>query len=88
MLQYTPAAFVFHYTNRGIGCASATLVQGSADRNLGRVCHWSSHRFFLELFRCPIGDPNITFAGAPDLRVRNAIEVEGRGEISLDDEEA
>jgi hypothetical protein len=86
MLKFTPAAFVFHYTTAGIGCASATLVQGSADRNLGRVCHWGSHRFFLELFRCPIGDPRITIGMVDDIRVRNAIKVEGSGEISLDDD--
>lgn len=86
MLRFTPAAFVFHYTASGIGCASATLVQGSADRNLGRVCLWSSHRFFLELFRCPIGDPRMTIDMMDDLRVRNAIALEARGELVLDDE--
>ncbi len=85
MLQFTPAAFVFHYTKTGIACASATLVQGSADRNLNRVCHWSSHRFFLELFRCPIGDPRMTIAMVDDLRVLNAIKIEGTGDLTLDD---
>lgn len=92
MLRITPAAFVFHYTKQGIFCGSATLVAGTTDKNLGRLCKWSSRRFFTELFRCPIGDPRVTIAlaavspTAEPPPVLHAIELEGKGDLDVDDE--
>jgi hypothetical protein len=84
MLSYSPAAFVFYYGKDTISCASATLVAGTTERNLARVCHWSAHRFFLELFRCPIGDPRMTSATAADLQIPLAIEIQGVGAQPLE----
>lgn len=82
MLEITPAAFIFDYAKGNIRCASATKIAGSANRDLYAACNWTSYRFFLELFRCPIGDPRITSAKAADLPVPIILNLAGRGELT------
>jgi hypothetical protein len=59
MLEFTPAAFVFDYMPTSMRVGSASRIIGTRNRHLRTVCSWTSYRFFLELFRCPIGDPRI-----------------------------
>ena len=69
MLSITPAAFVLNYGTDGIRCGAATRVAGATTVfSVRYLCNWTTYRFFLELFRCPIGDPRITstkFANLP-----------------------
>lgn len=81
MLAITPAAFVFNYTVNEMRCASAAKVSGMISRALHENCDWTSYRFFLELFRCPIGDPKITSAVFDDLQIPNGIELVGEGDL-------
>lgn len=80
MLAVTPSSFVFDYTTSGMRCASATKIAGSSNPDLHAACNWTSYRFFLELFRCPVGDSNITSAKAADLPVPIVLELKGEGE--------
>jgi len=70
MLLHTAASFVFVYSTYGLRAASATAVAGSQSRDLNDQSPWTSYRFFLELFRCPIGDPYIVTPYPEDLRPR------------------
>lgn len=81
MLEVSPAAFVFDYAKGDMRCASATKIAGSTNHDLYAACNWTAYRFFLELFRCPIGDPRITSAKAADLPVPIVLNLEGRGEL-------
>lgn len=84
MLTITPAAFVFNYTNNGIKCGAATRVAGARIViDLNHLCSWTSYRFFLELFRCPIGDPRITSANVEALPVPYVLKLDLGGEISI-----
>jgi hypothetical protein len=67
MLAITPAAFVFDYAQGSMRCGSASRIRGSARVDLYHICGWTPYRFFLEFFRCPIGDPRITSGRVPDL---------------------
>jgi hypothetical protein len=69
MLNITPAAFVFDYGPNEVRCGSALKIAGSTGPNLRRECIWTSYRFFLEFFRCPVGDRAITSARFDDLVV-------------------
>lgn len=82
MLAVSPAAFVFDYAKGDMRCASATKIAGSANRDLYAACNWTAYRFFLELFRCPIGDPKITSAKVADLSVPTVIKLEGTGDLT------
>ena len=82
MLAVTPSSFVFDYAKGRMRCGSATKVAGSRNMNLYSACDWTSYRFFLELFRCPVGDPNITSAKAIDLPVPTVLELKGVGELT------
>ena len=75
MLNTTPSAFIFNYTQREIRCASATKIMGTSNRSLYDECNWTSYRFFLELFRCPIGDPKLTSGFVADLPKPAANEI-------------
>lgn len=75
MLKHTPAAFVFVYSNTGMRCGSASAIAGSHNRDLNDQSAWTSYRFFLELFRCPIGDPNIVTPYPEDLRVKTTVKM-------------
>jgi hypothetical protein len=78
MLEHTPAAFVFVYSNTGLRCGSASAIVGSVDRDLYEQSVWTSYRFFLELFRCPIGDPNIVSPYPADLRPKTTVRMTAR----------
>lgn len=69
MLAVTPAAFVFDYALGQMRCASATKIAGSKNKVLFEACNMTPYRFFYDLFRCPIGDKNITSALYSDLKV-------------------
>lgn len=75
MLAYTPASFVFDYAKGEMRCAPATRVAGTITRRLYEECPWTSYRFFLELFRCPVGDPRITSALVKDLPIPLALNI-------------
>ncbi|MDW9391404.1 hypothetical protein GOA67_10820 [Sinorhizobium meliloti] len=82
MLAVTPAAFVFDYAKGEMRCASATKIAGSTNNDLHAACNWTAYRFFLELFRCPIGDPRITSAKAADLPVPIVLKLTGTGDLT------
>ena len=75
MLDITAASFVFDYAKVGMRCAPAALVIDSDMRELYSQCAWTPYRFFLELFRSPIGDPKITSAKVRDLVVPDKLEL-------------
>jgi hypothetical protein len=81
MLSHTASAFVFTYARGSMRCGSATRFVGSSDRQIYRRCTWTSYRFFLELFRCPIGDPQISSRKVDDLPVPNIIYLKADGEL-------
>lgn len=81
MLEITPASFVLNYSRSEVRCASSSKISGSTERDLHANCDWTSYRFFLELFRCPIGDPRITSAVAADLPAKNVLSIKGKGEL-------
>jgi hypothetical protein len=90
MLRVTPAAFVFHYSEKGIRCGAASRVAGATDVfSIAYLCGWSAYRFFLELFRCPIGDPRISSANVASLPepedIPFAIELSFKGEPAIDE---
>lgn len=62
MLSISPASFVLNYTTTEMRCAPALRIAGSTNRNIHPDLIWTSYRFFLEFFRCPIGDSRITSA--------------------------
>jgi hypothetical protein len=82
MLAVTPAAFVFDYAKGEMRCASTTKINGSTNNDLHAACNWTAYRFFLELFRCPIGDPRITSAKAADLPVPIVLKLAGTGDLT------
>ena len=81
MTRYSPASFVFSYDPQGLRVAPATKISGSNDSDLYGQSDWTAYRFFLELFRCPIGDPRITSANVDDLRPRYAFSIKGEGRL-------
>lgn len=84
MLAHTPAAFVFNYTRHEMRCGSALRFAGSTDRRIHQQCVWTSYRFFLELFRCMVGDPRVSSARVSDLPVPYVIHLVARGDILTD----
>lgn len=89
MLRVTPAAFVFHYSERGIRCGAASRIAGATNAySIAYLCGWSFYRFFLELFRCPIGDPRISSANVAGLPepddIPFAMELAFRGQLAID----
>lgn len=84
MLSITPAAFVFNYSTHGMRCGSASKIFGSKNRDLYDACCWTSYRFFLELFRSPIGDPRLTSALVSDLPVPIVLKLFGQGDLMRD----
>lgn len=77
MLDITSASFVFNYTKSGMRCASANKISGSSSRVLNDSCDLTSYRFFLDLFKCTIGDRNITSALYDDLKIPRGIAIAG-----------
>ena len=80
MLTVTPSAFVFDYARGSMRCAAASRIAGTTNRVLYEECNWTSYRFFLELFRCPIGDPRLTSARVRDLPVPIVLEIKATGD--------
>ena len=89
MLAVTAAAFVFNYSESGFRCGAATRVAGATNAfSIPYLCGWTPYRFFLELFRCPIGDPRISsasVAGLPEPGIPFMIDVSLRGELAIDE---
>jgi hypothetical protein len=84
MLRVTASSFVFNYSVNGIRCGAATRVMGAREpAGLRYLCGWTSYRFFLEFFRCPIGDPKITSANVADLPVPFALQLSLSGDLDL-----
>ena len=84
MLNVTASSFVFNYGKNGIRCGAATRVAGArGPTSLRYLCGWTAYRFFLELFRCPIGDPKITSARIDDLPVPFALQLSFSGDLDL-----
>jgi hypothetical protein len=88
MLEVTPAAFVLNYSERGFRCGAATRVAGATTAfSIAYLCGWTPYRFFLELFRCPIGDPRISsarVAGLPEPGIPFMIDLSLSGELAID----
>jgi hypothetical protein len=84
MLSITPSAFVFSYSKEGIRCGAASrIVRAKSHASLRYLCGWTSYRFFLELFRCPIGNPRISGAKLDDIPVPFALELAFSGDLEL-----
>jgi hypothetical protein len=81
MLNITPAAFVFDYGPNEVRCGSALKIAGSTGPNLRREYTWTSYRFFLEFFRCPVGDRTITSASFDDLVVTHGLRMRAEGDV-------
>ncbi|MBB6179836.1 hypothetical protein [Pseudorhizobium flavum] len=81
MLSHSPSAFVMSYSTTGFRTGSATRFSGTQSRDIHRVCTWTSYRFFLELFRCPVGDPRITSGRVKELPVPNVIHLAAEGRL-------
>lgn len=60
MLDVTPESYVFCYDRNTTRVGSATKIAGAAGRELYQECGWTAYRFYLEFFRCPVGDPKLT----------------------------
>lgn len=82
MLTHTPSSFVMSYSTKGFRAGSATRFTGTQNRDIHRVCTWTTYRFFLELFRCPIGDPRIISGRVKELPVPHVIHLTAEGELT------
>lgn len=82
MLRHTPSAFVMSYSSKGFRAGSATRFTGTQNRDIHRVCTWTTYRYFLELFRCPIGDPRITSGRVKELPVPHVIHLTAEGQLA------
>jgi hypothetical protein len=80
MLRVTPASFVFDYAKGSMRCGPASRIAGTSNRNLYNECIWTSYRFFLELFRCPVGDPRLTSALVRELPVPTVVKIDASGD--------
>jgi hypothetical protein len=83
MMDHSAASFVFAYDPRGLRAASASKIAGAADKALYDQCSWTAYRFFLELFRCPVGDKTIKSADVADL-ARYGVAIKGTGDLDAD----
>jgi len=73
MLDFTPDAFVFLYSTRGVSVVPAVEVVGNGGRGLRGLHSRSLPRFYEEHLECFVGDRNLgtpTEAGLNDLRIR------------------
>jgi hypothetical protein len=82
MLDHTAASFVFCYATGSMRCGAASKIAGSTRRDLHKNCGWTSYRFFLELFRSPVGDSRFTSAKVADLPVPTVLTIKATGELS------
>jgi hypothetical protein len=77
MLEASAASYVFSYSRNEMRCDSATNVRGLAGAITPRNLQWTSYRFFLEFFRCSIGDAKITSADVRRLIAPNVVSISG-----------
>lgn len=75
MLDISAASFVFSYSRGSMRCGAASRIVGSNRRDIYQLCGWTPYRFFLELFRCPIGDPKFDSANISELPVNNVLKL-------------
>lgn len=81
MLMISPSSFVFNYDESGMRCGSALKIAGTTDTKLSSTCSWTSYRFFLEFFRCQVGDPSFKSALVKDIEVKNTLSFKATGEF-------
>lgn len=74
MLNISSHSWIFGYSKAGMRCGPAGIFVESASRRLYHQCVWTSYRFFLELFRCPVGDFAIMTARVRDLPAQTVVE--------------
>lgn len=67
MLTISPSSFVFDYSPYGMRVGAASRIAGTAEVDMSAICGWTPYRFFLELFRCPVGDPRLKSSLVSDL---------------------
>lgn len=79
MVSTTFASFVFVYATDQMRCGGAAGFFEEPKRDIHGNCPWTSYRFFLELFRCPIGDPWIRGPLVEDLPVPYVLSLKARG---------
>lgn len=84
MLAISPASFVFDYSPHGMRVGSASRIAGTSNRRLYSLCGWTPYRFFLELFRCPIGDPELRSALVADLPLPR-LEITANGMLDVEE---
>ena len=63
-------------------CVAASRIVNSRRRDLYELCGWTPYRFFLELFRCPIGDTQFTSADISEVPVPQVLKIASEGELS------
>lgn len=59
MLAHSPDAFVFLYSESGVRVVSATVVNAASERTLDELGTKQIGEFFLDHFKCFIGDPRL-----------------------------
>jgi hypothetical protein len=84
MLRVSASSYVFDYARGKMGCGAASRIVNSQRRDLYELCGWTPYRFFLELFRCPIGDPQFTSAIISEVPVPQVLKILAAGELSLE----
>lgn len=75
MLGVTPESYVFNYAHSEMRCGSALWISGLARTPIHEECSMTSYRFFYELFRCPIGDRQLSSSLVADLPVPTVVKV-------------
>lgn len=78
MLGTSVASFVFIYATDQMRCGGAASFFEEPKRDIHGNCPWTSYRFFLELFRCPIGDPLIRGPLVEDLPVPHVLSLKAQ----------
>lgn len=77
MLDISAASYVFNFSRDEMRCDSAANVKGLNGAITARGLQWRSYRFFLELFRCSIGDSRFTSANIRNLIAPNVVSITG-----------
>ena len=83
MAKVTASAFIFNYTKQSMRVGSVSKIGGSNVMDLYSNCDWTSYRFFLELFRCPIGDSRIYSASSKAYLEPSIILLSGKESDSI-----
>lgn len=78
MAHTTVASYVFVYGESQMRCGGAAGFYDAPQQDIHANCPWTSYRFFLELFRCPIGDPLIRSPLIKELPVPHILTLEAR----------